>query len=140
MSWNLTRGRLSLRNLRTGRSPVTTRASTFSELKTSLAPARLSRYQIPPAPLLFLGDWSTIEFASSSDRKESVLPAQSRVESCARFRAATSLFFDNDWNNYYLIWIFTLGIMLLSINLSQSRIGRALRAIRSEERRVGKEC
>ncbi len=44
-----------------------------------------------------------------------------------------SLFFDNDWNNYYLIWIFTLGIMLLSINLSQSRIGRALRAIHDSE-------
>jgi len=44
-----------------------------------------------------------------------------------------SLFFDNDWNNYYLIWIFTLGIMLLSINLSQSRIGRALRAIHDSD-------
>lgn len=44
-----------------------------------------------------------------------------------------SLSFDNDWNTYYLIWIFTLGIMLLSINLSQSRIGRALRAIHDSE-------
>ena len=44
-----------------------------------------------------------------------------------------SVFFDNDWNNYYLIWIFTLGVMLLSINLSQSRIGRALRAIHDSE-------
>ena len=44
-----------------------------------------------------------------------------------------SLYFDNDWNNYYLIWIFTLGVMLLSINLSQSRIGRALRAIHDSE-------
>jgi branched-chain amino acid transport system permease protein len=44
-----------------------------------------------------------------------------------------SLTFDNDWNTYYLIWIFTLGIMLLSINLSQSRIGRALRAIHDSE-------
>jgi branched-chain amino acid transport system permease protein len=43
------------------------------------------------------------------------------------------LSFDNDWNNYYLIWIFTLGILLLSINLSQSRIGRALRAIHDSE-------
>ena len=44
-----------------------------------------------------------------------------------------SIHFDNDWNNYYLIWIFTLGVMLLSINLSQSRIGRALRAIHDSE-------
>ena len=44
-----------------------------------------------------------------------------------------SLLFDNDWNNYYLIWIFALGVMLLSINLSQSRIGRALRAIHDSE-------
>lgn len=44
-----------------------------------------------------------------------------------------SLIFDNDLNNYYLIWIFTLSIMLLSINLSQSRIGRALRAINDSE-------
>lgn len=44
-----------------------------------------------------------------------------------------SLSFDNDWNNYYLIWIFTLGVLLLSINLSQSRIGRALRAIHDSE-------
>ena len=45
----------------------------------------------------------------------------------------SSLVFDNDWNNYYLIWIITLIVMLLSINLSQSRIGRALRAIHDSE-------
>ena len=44
-----------------------------------------------------------------------------------------SLIFDNDRNNYYLIWTFTLSVMLLSINLSQSRIGRALRAIHDSE-------
>jgi len=44
-----------------------------------------------------------------------------------------SLIFDNDMNNYYLVWIFTLAVMLLSINLSQSRIGRALRAIHDSE-------
>lgn len=44
-----------------------------------------------------------------------------------------SLVFDNDLNNYYLVWIFTLAVMLLSINLSQSRIGRALRAIHDSE-------
>jgi len=43
------------------------------------------------------------------------------------------LVFDNDRNNYYLVWIVTLGVMLLSINLSQSRIGRALRAINDSE-------
>jgi branched-chain amino acid transport system permease protein len=44
-----------------------------------------------------------------------------------------SLVFDNDLRNYYLIWIITLVVMLLSINLSQSRIGRALRAIHDSE-------
>ncbi|MFA5322121.1 MAG: branched-chain amino acid ABC transporter permease [Smithella sp.] len=44
-----------------------------------------------------------------------------------------SLVFDNDWNNYYLVWVFTLVVMLLSINLSNSRIGRALRAIHDSE-------
>ncbi|KQC09554.1 MAG: branched-chain amino acid ABC transporter permease [Smithella sp. SDB] len=44
-----------------------------------------------------------------------------------------SLVFDNDWNNYYLVWVFTLAVMLLSINLFQSRIGRALRAIHDSE-------
>jgi branched-chain amino acid transport system permease protein len=44
-----------------------------------------------------------------------------------------SLIFDNDLNNYYLVWFFTLVVMLLSINLSQSRIGRALRAINDSE-------
>ncbi len=45
----------------------------------------------------------------------------------------SSLIFDNDWSNYYLIWTITLLVMLLSINLSQSRIGRALRAIADSE-------
>jgi branched-chain amino acid transport system permease protein len=44
-----------------------------------------------------------------------------------------SVIFDNDLNNYYLVWLFTLAVMLLSINLSQSRIGRALRAINDSE-------
>jgi len=44
-----------------------------------------------------------------------------------------SLVFDNDLNNYYLVWLFALAVMLLSINLSQSRIGRALRAINDSE-------
>jgi branched-chain amino acid transport system permease protein len=45
----------------------------------------------------------------------------------------SSFIFDNDLRNYYLIWILTLIVMLLSINLSQSRIGRALRAIHDSE-------
>ncbi|MBN1365833.1 MAG: branched-chain amino acid ABC transporter permease [Syntrophaceae bacterium] len=44
-----------------------------------------------------------------------------------------SMVFDNDWNNYYLVWVFTLAVMLLSINLCDSRIGRALRAIHDSE-------
>ena len=43
------------------------------------------------------------------------------------------LVFDNDLANFYLIWTFTLLTMLLSINLSNSRIGRALRAIHDSE-------
>ena len=43
------------------------------------------------------------------------------------------LVFDSDLKNYYLIWLFTLIIMLLSINLGHSRIGRALRAIHDSE-------
>lgn len=41
--------------------------------------------------------------------------------------------FDNDIKNYYLIWTFTLITVLLSINLANSRIGRALRSIHDSE-------
>lgn len=41
--------------------------------------------------------------------------------------------FDSDTANYFLIWAFTLMTMLLSINLANSRIGRALRAIHDSE-------
>jgi branched-chain amino acid transport system permease protein len=44
-----------------------------------------------------------------------------------------SFTFDTDMKNYYLIWMFTLAVMLLSINLAHSRIGRALRAIHDSE-------
>ncbi len=44
-----------------------------------------------------------------------------------------SMVFDNDLANFYLIWAFTLLTMLLCINLSHSRIGRALRAIHDSE-------
>lgn len=47
--------------------------------------------------------------------------------------AAGPLIFDSDMSNYYLIWAFTLLTMLLSINLANSRIGRALRAIHDSE-------
>ena len=41
--------------------------------------------------------------------------------------------FDSDIKNYYLVWSFTLVTILLSVNLSASRIGRALRAIHDSE-------
>jgi len=41
--------------------------------------------------------------------------------------------FDSDTKNYYLIWAFTLVTILLSVNLANSRIGRALRAIHDSE-------
>lgn len=44
-----------------------------------------------------------------------------------------TLTFDNDLKNYYLIWGFTLVMILLSLNLVNSRIGRGLRAIHDSE-------
>lgn len=41
--------------------------------------------------------------------------------------------FDGDLKNYYLIWGFALVTMLLALNLVNSRIGRALRAIHDSE-------
>ena len=41
--------------------------------------------------------------------------------------------FDSDLRNYYLIWTFTLVAIGLSLNLVNSRIGRALRAIHDSE-------
>ncbi len=41
--------------------------------------------------------------------------------------------FDSDMKNYYLIWSFTLIILLISVNLANSRIGRALRAVHDSE-------
>jgi branched-chain amino acid transport system permease protein len=43
------------------------------------------------------------------------------------------IIFDSDVKNYYLIWGFTLAVILFSLNLSNSRIGRALRAIHDSE-------
>lgn len=44
-----------------------------------------------------------------------------------------SLVFDSDLKNYYLVWSFVLGCVLLSVNLANSRIGRAFRAIHDAE-------
>lgn len=41
--------------------------------------------------------------------------------------------FDTDIKNYYLIWSITLGVVLLALNLANSRVGRALRAIHDSE-------
>ncbi len=41
--------------------------------------------------------------------------------------------FDSDVKNYYLIWTFALAVMLFSINLANSRVGRALRAVHDSE-------
>lgn len=41
--------------------------------------------------------------------------------------------FDSDLKSYYLIWVAALLVMLLAVNLSRSRIGRALRAIHDSE-------
>jgi branched-chain amino acid transport system permease protein len=41
--------------------------------------------------------------------------------------------FNTDVKNYYLVWSFVIVTILLSVNLSQSRIGRALRAIHDSE-------
>ena len=41
--------------------------------------------------------------------------------------------FNSDMKNYYLVWTFAIITILLSVNLSASRIGRALRAIHDSE-------
>ena len=43
------------------------------------------------------------------------------------------IIFDSDLKNYYLVWSFAVMIILLSVNLTASRIGRALRAIHDSE-------
>lgn len=47
--------------------------------------------------------------------------------------AIGDIVFDTDLKNYYLIWGFTLLVVLLSVNLANSRIGRALRAVHDSE-------
>jgi branched-chain amino acid transport system permease protein len=46
---------------------------------------------------------------------------------------AAGITFDSDVKNYYLIWGITLAVMLFSINLANSRVGRALRAVHDSE-------
>lgn len=41
--------------------------------------------------------------------------------------------FDSDVKSYYLVWAFTLGVCLFSLNLANSRVGRTLRAIHDSE-------
>jgi len=41
--------------------------------------------------------------------------------------------FDTDVKNYYLIWVVTLVTVLLTLNLANSRVGRALRAVHDSE-------
>ncbi|HUV77587.1 MAG TPA: branched-chain amino acid ABC transporter permease [Desulfobacterales bacterium] len=47
--------------------------------------------------------------------------------------AIGGLAFDNDLKNFYLIWSFVFLFMLLARNLLNSRVGRALRAIKDSE-------
>ena len=47
--------------------------------------------------------------------------------------AVGSLVFDSDIKNYYLVWTFTLAVVLFSVNLAGSRVGRALRAVHDSE-------
>ncbi len=44
-----------------------------------------------------------------------------------------TLAIDNDFRHYYLVWLFCAVILLLSLNLIDSRAGRALRAIDGSE-------
>lgn len=44
-----------------------------------------------------------------------------------------SIVFDSDMENYYLVWCTTLVIVILALNLANSRIGRALRALHDSE-------
>jgi branched-chain amino acid transport system permease protein len=44
-----------------------------------------------------------------------------------------SLILDNDFKNFYLIWLFAFLCLLGSVNLVNSRVGRALKAIHGSE-------
>jgi branched-chain amino acid transport system permease protein len=47
--------------------------------------------------------------------------------------AVGAFVFDSDVKMYYLVWAATLGVLWLSLNIVNSRVGRALRAIHASE-------
>ncbi len=47
--------------------------------------------------------------------------------------AVGTFVFNSDIRNYYLIWTAALAVILLAVNLTNSRVGRALRAIHDSE-------
>ena len=47
--------------------------------------------------------------------------------------AVGSLVFNSDIKNYYLVWTFALAVVLFAVNLADSRVGRALRAVHDSE-------
>jgi len=47
--------------------------------------------------------------------------------------AAGPLVFNSDIRNYYLVWTFALAVVLFAVNLADSRVGRALRAVHDSE-------
>jgi branched-chain amino acid transport system permease protein len=49
------------------------------------------------------------------------------------YLAIGPLVFDTDFKFYYLAWSFTLAVLLLSRNIVDSRVGRAMRAIHGNE-------
>ncbi|MBE0479878.1 MAG: branched-chain amino acid ABC transporter permease [Dehalococcoidia bacterium] len=49
------------------------------------------------------------------------------------FLSAGNFVFDTPFKRYYLVWGFTLAVLLLSQNMVRSRIGRALRAVHGSE-------
>jgi branched-chain amino acid transport system permease protein len=44
-----------------------------------------------------------------------------------------AIIFDSDVKSYYLVWSFTLLVILFAVNLANSRVGRALRAVHDSE-------
>lgn len=46
---------------------------------------------------------------------------------------AFNMVFDTDLKYYYLVWIFTILILIISNNIINSRVGRALRALHTSE-------
>ena len=57
----------------------------------------------------------------------------SGIESIPKL-AIGPLVFDTDTKRFYLTWVFTIAMLVLSANIVNSRVGRALRAVHSSER------